>query len=240
MKIVFAALGLVLLFIGLIMVAFANIRYEKWSQPMSVGIAYDSWSVSANYSSGEGLYVNIVANQKWLQIYELGDPDTVFQYGYIILHVDIMDPYGNKTRFQYRWVRWPSPTDPSVYVILPESSTILQNGSLIESESLREDYVEPSGVIRYSGTYTVNVTVIGEPTVAGYHYPRNPPASTELVKLVVITVEPYSYTLPVGVASFFGGVAASIFGVKSKEIKSKTRKGFKHSYSAEWFYVWAS
>jgi len=218
MKIVFAALGLVLLFIGLITVVFANIRYENWSPPMSVGLAHNCWSVSGNYSSNDGLYVNIAANLKWLDLYELGDPDTIFQYGYNIVFVDVIDPYGNKTRFQYRWVRWPNSLNPSEYVILPESTTILQNGSLIDSESLKSEYVEPSGVVRYSGTYTANITGMW------YQYPKNPPASIELVKLVTISVEPYSYALPVGVAGFIGGVAASIYGVKSQEHQNKGQK----------------
>jgi hypothetical protein len=222
-KIAFAALGLILLFIGLIAVVFANIRYEDWSPAKVAGTANNSWSVSANYSSYEGLYVNIVANAKWLQIYDLSDPDSIFQYGYLNLTLEVIDPNGNVTEFEYRWVRWPNSQNPSEYVILPESYQILQNGSLLDSESLREEHVEPSGVVRFSGTYTVNIISMGV-DAGRFHYPANPPTSIQLMKLVTISSEPYSYALPVGVAGFIGGVAASIYGVKSKEHQNKGQK----------------
>jgi hypothetical protein len=216
----FAGFGFILVFAGLITLAIANIKYYDWTPPKSVQSAYDSWTVTADFLEGERLFVNIVPNLKWSEITEPGDPNGPYPYGYNDIFLEIIDPYGNKTKFKYTWMKMPNPKDPQYYVFLPENLTVIQNGSLINPGFIGEEGEgEPGGTVKYNGTYTANITGMMSP----FHYPRYPPKVIELVQSTQVFVQPYFYVFPVGAGSFVGGMAASIYAITYKETKRKKK-----------------
>jgi len=226
----FAGLGLILIFVGLITSAIANVKYENSLPPQSVATAESSWSVAANFSAGERFRVNIVGNATWTTGL-LEAPTESYPYGYLDIFLEIIDPYGDKTIFTFTWMRYPT-KEEGTYVLLPADLIVKQNGSLINPGlyvwNPAANKTEPGGcggTARYEGTYIANITGTMPPI---YFQPSSPyyapPAVIELVKENLVFSQPFAFALPLGIVSFIGGIAASVYGIKSKEKTSRRKR----------------
>jgi len=213
----FAGLGLILVLAGLAVSAVGSINFDQWETPAKVvQRESNSWTVAANFTAGENLTVNIVINLSWqIGSFEIPDPgeETPYPYGHIEVYLDVIDPYGNTTKFTYIWMRYPS--RGGEYILMKANLTVDQSGSLIDPGIQATGAENPGGMVRHSGLYVANITGIS--AGASLHYPDDPPSVMELSRTIQVHVQPYSSALPFGVASFIGGAVVSIYGVRLEE-----------------------
>jgi hypothetical protein len=173
----------------------------------------DSWSVSANFTVGEKIIVNLVPHQDWTRFTE---PTDEYPYGVLHVMVDVIDPYGNKTSF---WFPWAKPQPGFVYLLPdPPGIEVLSLGSLINPGFTQIGALGGAGgITRYNGTYIANVSSTFPPVSS------SPPRVIQLVVGKKETIQPYSSFLYVGVGTCVFGAAVTAYGIKAKKEKRRLK-----------------
>ena len=222
MKKWFFAVGLILIFTGFIiaLIAYAPSEAKDYKK---VTEARQKWSVSANLTKGQVIWVEIRQHMNWSV--GLFDFDDELYPGFAILYVgvDIKDPYGKTTEFLMVW----GILRESVYApeILTRALTILDinvtrnEGGLDPTPFLIKSgnssyYSDVGGIVQYNGTYTFTVGKIW-PT-------RNDPPSVIWIGERLTWIEyPFTFMLPVGLVIIGGGTILTWFSLKRKKLKRK-------------------
>jgi len=155
-----------------------------------------SWSVNGTIHAGEKFFLYIVPPTKWHRgVAEA--PTDYYPYGYIDVYVEIMDPYGNTTKFRFTWAKAKNPITETLYTGAA-NVTVLQNGSLIDPGAIEVGAVGGcGGVARVTGVYITRIYDIIPRIYLSQTY--SPPPTLELIKAQVIEKYPNTYMLCFGI-----------------------------------------
>lgn len=200
--------GLVMLFVGIILISSSNLSFEKtevsWD---TVKVEIDKWEITWNFEAGDIVKLDFSPAADWMDYLE---PATeVVPLPNKAVYIDVADPSGNATRFEAILVTDYSPPQLSLFNISVVSSNGF-GGSNSQDLTLKEKMI--AGEIMQTGQYTANV-VVYDPA------PGGPPASFIFYKQRVETFVdwPYSEFLYPGIVVFALGVALSALSFRRKK-----------------------
>lgn len=195
MRKAFVALGIILLFAGLI-VASVSARVSENKQSFLVHESKDSWETSGHFEKDDKLIFTFSPTPLEGESFPDGG-------GNATIYVEIVDPYGNKTVFKVVFSRvggYPAP---------PKFSVVSNEGGLIVSEPLGEI----GGIVCFKGYYLANITT------RNWERPRTLQLHAEIVEKEY----PYLSILPVGITLIVVGGSLSIWGAKSSKRRLRSR-----------------
>ena len=207
------AFGLVLIFVGIIMVSRHNINNKTigWIQVLVKGPVNDQRSISSEFSTGDAIFLEMRVGRDWPFGY-FEDP------GVLLVSVDFVDPRGNVTKFVMIYMA--AEAGGSIYEWFL-NVTENEGGLLVTTPFLEELVI--GGVALFNGTYTATVTGI-------WPSREDPPSSLTLYKseIEITTEYPYTALLPIGISVIVVGGVISLFGVKGGKSKKVVKKRRVH------------
>ena len=228
MRSAWAALGIILLLVGVFLVLLASFSsYEKpdvvnWDKDPNPGDAFNARNVSRVLNQGDFFKVEIYAPSDWTEKME-------YTRGafYKVSLVNISDPSGAQTELYCEFLFMGSSSKPMLFYNItgtggPNMTTVDAHG--IDSVRFELPYGnnKPGIVARAlsNGTYTANMTALQGGGSAPYEM--------KLSRGVIVTTKlDYTTTLlyPVGVGVFAVGVVLLVYGFgKPKKTVSKGRQ----------------
>lgn len=195
MRRVLLALGIILLFVGIILASYSRYPIEKWKE-RSCNRAEQQWEASENLSKSERIIVAVVPSEGWTEwAYE------IHPHGFKVnVSIIIEDPLGEEAEFIIFYEPPPPgykqdhPGPLPIFLSNPPFK-LVKTGSLIVEEPLQ--FV--GGIVTRNGTYRVKVI----PT----WWTWGPPKYIEIHVEILEKVNPYAYFLSIGVCLCFLGVA---------------------------------
>ena len=223
MRPIITTIGLVIFFAGVILLSY-SIQSQEIKVITDNLVSYVEngpdepklWSVSANLTEGDRIFVLITAGLDWpFGYFEPNERNIPI----LTVIVDVIDPHGNITRFATEYTKPPPGMAPETRLIV-WNRTLLRNEGGIDPSPLydgdRKLYEEIGGIVRYNGTYTVKIVRVIPPR-------EYPPSRMEIRKAIAIPrIQDNSYLLPYGVASIVcGGVTASAGFISKRNFKKQ-------------------
>ncbi len=201
----FLALGIILLFVGVITFSVSYTPDESEineTVDRKENLPIQKWRISGEFDKGERLFV----------VFSAVDPENAIVDSSAVVDVNITSPSGGNTTFR---VLFTDTFRPDINISLKSKD---EDNGLVVSSPLEGI----GGEAEYDGMYTAHV----------YAYlPRlfYPPDGTlpwlELYRTVVERKYPYTAVLPVGIALIIAGVSLSIWAAGSSAHPSRSRKG---------------
>jgi len=247
------AVGLILIFSGLIMIPMGmnTVSISFIPDPENFYTKTNTWNISGYFEKDRRLTLSITPAEKWGLV--AGDfmgslPDEFAKYNetiagmvrtyhidYIYLFINITDPKNGTTRFcaLYFTVNNPNalfpPINPDPFVVAVSSN----DGGLKFPDQLIVDregnylYLDDIwGITTYNGTYKISIWEDPELRALGS------PLKLELQSARIIEEYPYYSLVPVGGVVVGTGVVSSLLGTKaSKKTRKIYRKGYKNKRS---------
>lgn len=212
----FFALGIILLFGGLPMMAVSNLsKNESYSRIIEYAGRGDkpvSWEVSAYFEEGDIIVVDYRPDVSWAEEpFEFSDdyPNVPLK----LISINLTDPNGNNTYFSVILGKVPDEE-----MVAQMKIEVLRDYS---SDGLNvSDYPEKiEGIAKYDGIYKVVCT---EP------WPSNPPVTPpwflSLSKKYSHTIYPLGFLLPAGAIVTLSGVGLTAWSMKSPKRRVTHRK----------------
>jgi len=198
----FVALGIIIVFAGVIAVSASTMRTEK-SERFTVATApLNSWEVSGRFDEGDILSVEF--NPPDLN--ELLVPEPTLK-----LLVEVTDSQGGKTVFELEFKQGSS------------GNTVLYNVTVVSKEdglTVSDPPTEVGGVVSYTDDYLANITTR---KMARYIVRREEeywsPRNLALVKEMVYKEYPYLLVLLIGVVLVVVGVSLLFLGLRRSKQK---------------------
>lgn len=189
------ALGIVLVFAGVIVASVSVTATEKPPYTTTITTAQNQWEVGpGRFKKGEKLLVYFFPPPD-LERYP--DPSAK-------ISVEITGPRGGKTVFLVNFSRqFGKSVPPEFYLISNEDGLTVSNPPN-----------ELGGFVRYTGDYWANIT-----TRRLWDVPRTLELSLEIVD----KEHPYLFVLPMGIALIVVGGCLSIWGAKSSKRRVRSR-----------------
>lgn len=209
MRKAFVALGIILVFAGVIVTSASTIATEKSERSTVATAPRNSWEVSGRLNEGDKLSVEF--NPPNLD--ELLVPDPTLK-----LLVEVTDSHGGKTVFEVEFKRGFG------------GNTLLNNVTVVSKEdglTVSDPPIqEVGGTVPYTDDYLANITTR---KTARYITPTEgeeywAPSNLRLVKEVVHKEYPYLFGLPIGILLVVVGGSLSFWGVRSSKRKLRSRK----------------
>jgi len=207
MRKAFVALGIILLFAGVIVTSASAIPTEKSERSTVATAPRNEWEISGRLNEGNKLSVEF--NPPDLD--ELLVPEPTLK-----LLVEVTDPHGGKTVFEMEFKTGFG------------GNTVLNNITLVSKEdglTVSNPPTEVGGIVPCTGDYLANITTR---KTARYITPREEefwaPSNLRLVKEVVHKEYPYLFVLPIGVMLMVVGGSLLFWGVRSSKRKLRLRK----------------
>lgn len=216
--------SLILIIAGLIAVSSACTPVET-DTSMSVAKSNDSWSVSANLTEGDRVWVHTTQGLDWpYGVFDIDDENPY--WGVLWVGVNITDPRGNMTLFYMKYVKDSSEEQRPLSLGLVNITT--NQGGLDPTPLLREwqnnvtgewqrSYWYVGGIAQFNGTYKFTVGML----MPSREYP---PSTMDIRKYIKIREYPL-YLLPIGIPLTVIGATTTWFSSrkksKPKSIKAK-------------------
>lgn len=192
-----AALGVIFIFVGVLVMSISTKTLEKSSRYETVGTSTNGWEVRGYFQKMENLVLTFT-------------PPSLDIWPDVPVYIEIWpeEYYDKRTVFQveYKLVL----NYPTVNI-----SLVSNEGGLIVSEPLSE--VE--GVAVYEGYYWANITI--RPAV------WNPLPYPKLEVKVIEKEYPFLFLLPIGVSLFLVGIFSFVWGIKTKRKALSKKKFYK-------------
>jgi len=212
--------GLILLTVAALLITFACTKVVD-EIPEVVKHEEKSWSVNGTIYAGEKFFLYIIPPTKWhTGVAEA--PTDYYPYGYIDVYVEIIDRYGNTTKFQFTWAKAENPLTKTLYVGAA-NVTVLQIENLIDPGAIEVGAVGGcGGVARVTGVYIARIYDIIPRIYLEQKY--SPPPTLELVKAKVVEKYPNTYMLWFGVPLLCLGLYLPVHPFIHKG-KGKHKKG---------------
>lgn len=231
MKKSYAALIVLMGFIGVILASSSNIPVKEMSHLEEVANEPYVWQVSALLNEGDTIIVQInprTGDDGWWR--------SLIRTPWMYLYLSISGPH-DKTIYKVYYTASETtapgsktglfgiPPDIGEFPISVLNYTLVKEGKDLE---VRYEYLrgvkyikEIACRVKVSGNYTVKIEHLNNWT-----WPRNEPDSLVILKEIHITVYPYKSLLPLGIAVLaFDGLYTCIIWRKNKSrIKSKPRR----------------
>lgn len=209
------ALGLILLFVGIIFTSSA-VQSEKTIKEKEelIKSEIDSWQISSNLTQGDKVRLSVAQGEDWDRYVEPAVEDVPFPHKFV--YVNITDPNGEDSMFEVTYTKY------EAGFFLYNVRVVASNG--FDAENSSQKIV---GYARDTGLYTATATGAIPPG-------GGPPSSLTFfkVKEVILIKYPYSHLLYPGVAILLAGVALSILGaLTSKRVQHKRRTRVKSRYA---------
>lgn len=205
------AIGLILLFVGIILMSSA-VRSERTvrEEENLIKSETDTWQISNNFTQGEKVKLVVKKGIDWTQ--NLEPPVMDVPYPHKFVYVNITAPSGEASTFEAAFISYQR------IFALYQVKIVFSNG--FDADKSSQGIV---GYVRETGLY--NATVIGFVPPGG-----SPPAGLTFVTIeeVVFMNYPYSYLLYPGVATSLAGIVLSIMGkmtsrrVRRKKVRRKS------------------
>jgi len=207
MRKAFVALGIILLFAGVIVTSASAIPTEKSERSTVATAPRNEWEISGRLDEGNKLSVEF--NPPNLD--ELLVPEPALK-----LRVEVTNSHGGKTVFEMEFKRGFG------------GNTVLNNVTVVSKEdglAVSNPPTEVGGIVPYTDDYLANITTR---KTARYITPREEefwaPSNLRLVKEVVHKEYPYLFVLPIGIMLMVVGGSSSFWGVRSSKRKLQSRK----------------
>jgi len=202
------ALGIIMVFAGVIVTSASAIPTEKSERSTVATAPRNEWEISGRFNGGDKLSVEF--NPPNLD--ELLVPEPTLK-----LLVEVADSDGGKTVFEVEFKRGFG------------GNTILNNVTVVSKEdglTVSDPPTEVGGIVPYTDDYLANITTR---KTARYITPREEeywaPSNLRLVKEVVHKEYPYLLPiLPIGILLMVVGGSISFLGVRSSKRKLRSRK----------------
>ena len=207
--------GLVMLFVGIILMSSSNLSSQKtevsWDR---VKVETDKWEITTNFEAGDVVKLDFSPAADWIDYLEPATQDVPLANKAV--YIDVTGPSGNATRFEVILVTDYSPPQLSLFNISIVNSNGF-GGPISQDLTSKEKMI--AGEIMQTGQYTGEV-VVYSPLGGG------PPASFIFYKQRVETfVEwPYAGFLYPGAAVFALGVALFVLSFRRKKRQMLRKK----------------
>jgi hypothetical protein len=206
------AVGLLLIFAGLALVSSYNssVTDESWE---TVAENTGSWNITGNFNSGENMTLIIA----WSAL-SYGE-----DWGELPANVTITANSQSTAEFQVYFLQntdLPSEGQDRVQVYVSRIELLYNDGY---SLSVDNPPKQIGGIVKQAGTFEARVHPPVSFPWAGYPEPQ-PPTALNLLKVVARTTYPYRGLLPVGAATGFVGVIASLWGAKASRNTIRKRR----------------
>lgn len=197
----FVALGIILLFAGVIAASASTMATEK-SEVSPVDTASKAWEISGQYFKGEKLLFSFATP-------ELDNPIPEYP---LKIRVEVTGPQGSKTVFELEYK--PTSLEDPTRLYLYNITVTLNEDGLTVSDILTE---KNGGIVPYDGNYLANITT---------RRLWGPPQNLMLEKEVFHNEYPYLFVLPIGVPLAVVGGSLSFLSVRSskRKLRSRTKK----------------
>lgn len=203
---VLSFLGIVLIFLGIILVAYSNTTREDYviGDVVGEGGTAENPTASANFSEGDMFDIFLSPGATWSM-----EPLLSEQYPSRFVWINLSDPSGKVTLLEFAYGKFDSSF--GIY----EISELSQNLSVVHKFDPREFKLKAN----MSGLYKPTIWQV-------IPAPKDPFGGFFLRKIDVIVEKDFEYLLPVGAFVFVVGVAFSIFawrglGKKSSRVRKK-------------------
>lgn len=199
MRKAFVALGIILVFTGVIVASVSTMPTEKSERSTVATAPQNSWEVSGRVDEGDKLSV------------EFNPPDLdelLFPEPTLKLLVEVTDCHGGKTVFEMEFKRGFG------------GKTVLYNLTVVSKEdglTVSDSPIEVGGIVSRTDDYLANITT---------RRFWGPPSNLRLVTEVVHKEYPYFFVLlPIGILLLVVGGFLSFWGARSSKRKLRSRKG---------------
>jgi len=201
MRKAFLALGIILLFAGVIVAAASTMATETPEQSIVTTAPSNSWEVSGEFIKNDKLVVDFTPPN----MQELMIPEPT-----LIVHVEVTGPYGSKTVFQMEFAQG----------VGMQSATYLKNLTVVSNEDgliVSDSLDEVGGNVPYTGNYSANITT---------RRLWGPPSVLMLKKEFVHKEYPYLFVLPIGIPLAVVGGSLSFLSARSsrRKLRPKIKK----------------
>lgn len=201
------ALGLILLFVGIIFASSA-VQLEKTikEEENLIKSETDTWQISNNFTQGEKVKLVVDKGVDWVQYLEPPVVDVPYYHKFV--YVNITAPNGEAAMFEVAFAEY-----KGVFALY-HVKIVASNG--FDADNSSRGIV---GYVRETGLHTA--TVMGSLPPGG-----SPPTALTFFTIdeIVFTNYPYSYLFYPGVAALLAGVVLSIIGkMTSKRVQRKRR-----------------
>jgi len=250
MKKKWIALGLILIFSGLIMIPTgANLTSSAFvPESKDYPPVTNDWSISGYFEANRKLTLSITPNDEWAMLGGefYGDIPPEFamlnntilsqHISYIYLRINITDPKGGITSFCALYFILESSRTWKQYLALEAVAVSSNDGGLKFPEYILSDkwekylYLDLNkdraifGITSYNGTYRVHIKE--DPALKSL----GPPLKLELRSERIVETHPYYFLVPVGGVIASAGVFSSIFGMKATTKPKRRKKRIYYIY----------
>lgn len=206
-----AVLGLILLFVGIVIIPYSNMPYNEtkieWETQET---KTDSWNITRFFMEGDLIEVLIAPAEDWGTY--LDAPTQDIPYPVKPVFVNITDPLGNETEFYCEYVK-PSESSPTLYLY---DVTLTESHGLLVGENVSLGEVGIIGMVMTTGNHTATITGI----YGGYTQSSPPTMGFRKGCKITQIKYPYSNFIYLGIATILSGVVLMIYGFrKRKKVK---------------------
>ncbi|MEM2912051.1 MAG: hypothetical protein QW146_06060 [Candidatus Bathyarchaeia archaeon] len=193
-------LGIVLIFLGVILMAYSNTTQEYYviGDVMGEGGTAENPSASANFSEGEWFDIFLSPGATWSM-----EPLLNEQYPSRFVWINLTDPAGKVTLFEFAYGKFDSSF--GIY----EINELAQNLSVIRKFDPREFKLKAS----MGGLYKATIWQV-------IPAPKDPFGGFFLRKIDVVVEKDFEYLLPLGAFVSVVGVAVFILALRRSSRKS--------------------
>jgi len=220
--------GFFIILIGFVILSMSNYSVEKVDfKPLGKEYVPNGWNVTIFCSEGEKLLVRIGPGKHWVAN---DRTDEFHDFTFLPVDVNVSDPKGDNTTFEviYRPVPGVESLDIFIVKVISKGSglnlttfthTYNERGVAYTSEYLEDP--EISGIVKFNGTYSVNVDPLGLP---------GPPADLTAERLLVNKATAYPYRPQfyyAGSLTIAGGLALIFFARSSVKRRYRFRRKIK-------------
>ena len=234
MRKIITGLGIVLIFLGFIVVLYHNMPQQIVRDSDFVR-AQDSWHIArGDFKKGENLSVGFIPGYNWA--WPPQDDTTIDDIRFErvkVFYIKVTDTTTqNYTEFALILIIPPPPYDPGKITLHPKIKVTHHGGITVEDFPR-----EIGGIVGHDGTYTVdtelypdliqNIYIENNQTHTEWILPV-PPSELRLTRVTKENTYPYRNLLPLGLPVIGTGVVALIFGIRKGKhgvTHKKTRTG---------------
>jgi len=221
MKRWFFACGLIMIIAGLITAMYTCSPREE-STSVSVNNASEEWSVNANLSKGDFIWVHTTQGLDWPVGYFEVDEDFP-GFGVLYVGVNITDPRGNFTLFLIKYGKVAGTSDQEAIhpLSILDINLTINGGGLNATPLYRpssNSYWYVGGIAQFSGIYTFTIVHV-------WPSREYAPSTIDIRKYIRVTEGPSYYLISVGITVTAAGAALTWFSLKKKpQPKFRKRK----------------